>query len=432
MAQRAFLVGLGPVGLASAVCLAELGCHVSVYDEDARRLNRLLAAGSSSSPPALIAAFIAAMHDDRIMLSKRGHSDTPIDLAFVCVGTPLKPDGRPAINRLRRAILELVSHTPGDFPLVLKSVPPPGRSLTSLQAILTKWRTPTRRLPVIINPDFLPHEHTIEDILSPGRIVIGADDTQDAYALAQLYAPLHCPTLLVSPSSAQFTKYAANAFFAAKIAFMNEIASLARRHGADVRSIAESLALDPRIGPDFIEPGLNYGEDGLPKEVCALERLVPDTLPGMLHAICRANIRQCETIIKVLQETLGTLVNKTICILGLGSQADDDENSDVNGFAIVDALYRGGARVRAYTPRSGFTQYRARLTDERLQHYDDAYQASIGADALIITNDWPEFQSLDWAGIANRLGQARIVVDGRNLLDAESLRALGLCFIPLS
>ncbi|OBS10540.1 UDP-glucose dehydrogenase family protein [Acidihalobacter prosperus] len=432
MAQHAFIVGLGHVGLATAVCLAELGCRVTAHDHDAARMDGLAEGRLESDEPALVAAFLQGVAAGQIALSRRSHPDGPIDFAFACVGTPLKPDGRPATTGLRNTLIDLAARTPGDFLLVLKSVPPPGGALSRLQAALARLRTPTRNLPVVITPEFPRRGQALRDITQPSRIVIGTDDGQAANTLAKLYAPLRSPILFVSPASAQLIKYASNAFFAAKISFINEIASLARSTGADVRSVAEGMALDPRIGADFIEPGIGYGGDCLPREVRALERLIPGHRPGMLRATLAINARQREAVISTLNEALGTLRGKEICIFGLAFKAGTGDVREAPGLAVIDALRRGGAHVRAYDPRAGAAARDARPADERLSHYDDAYQAAAGADAVVIATDWPEFRSLDWTDIAEHLSGPRVVVDGRNLLEGDALRALGLSFIPLA
>lgn len=432
MAQHAFIVGLGHVGLATAVCLAELGCRVTAHDHDAARLDALVEGRLDSNEPELIATFTRAVSEGRIALSRQSHPDTPIDFAIACVGTPLTPDGRPATTSLRNTLIQLAARTPGDFILVLKSVPPPGGALSRLQAALSRLRTPIRHLPVVINPEFPRRGQALHDITHPSRIVIGTDDAEAANVLARLYAPLRSPILFVTPASAQLIKYASNAFFAAKISFINEIASLARLTGADVRSVAEGMALDPRIGADFIEPGIGYGGDCLPREVRALERLVPGHAPGLLRATLAINARQREAVIHTLHEALGTLRGKQICIFGLAFKAGTDDVREAPGLAVIDALRRGGAQVRAYDPQAGTAARTARPADAQLRHFDDAYRAADGADAVVIATDWPEFRTLDWADIAEHLGGPRLVIDGRNLLEADTLRALGLCFIPLA
>lgn len=432
MAQHAFIVGLGHVGLATAVCLTRLGCRVTAHDHDAARLDALAAGCLESDEPELIAAFTDALADGSISLTRDAHADEAVDFVFACIGTPLRVDGRPATSDLRRTVTEFARLTPGDFTVVLKSVPPPGGAYIRLQAALNRLRTHARRLPVAVTPEFPRRGQALRDITQPDRIVIGCDDADAANALARLYAPLRSPTLLVSPASAQLIKYASNAFFATKISFVNEIALLARQTGADVRSVAEGMALDPRIGADFIEPGLGYGGDCLPREVRALDRLVPDETPGLLRATLAVNARQRQAVIRTLHDALGNLRGRQICVFGLSFKAGTGDVREAPGLAVIDALRRGGAQVRAYDPRAGSAARLARPPDAQLHHFDDAYAAAAGAEAVVIATDWPEFRALDWDGIAGTLSGARVVVDGRNLLEGERLRALGLCFIPLA
>lgn len=433
MAAHAFVIGLGRVGLATAVCLAELGCRVSAHDRDFDRLDALTAAElDHDEDPDLISAFSQALREGHISLIRNGHIDVPIDFAFICIGTPLRPDGHPAINGLRDTLLTLATHTPGNFILVLKSVPPPGQALSHLQAVLSKLRSQTRSLPIIINPDFSSNRYALHDFRTPSHIVIGADDDKAAHALAELYAPFRSPTLLVSPISAQLIQYASSALHATKFAFLHEMLNLAQLSGADVRSLAEGLALDPCLGVANLETIPGDGMASLAREVRALGQLVPSAIPGILDATLRFNERLKETTICNLLNALGTLQGKTICLVGLSQKEGTHGVLETSKLELIDTLRLHGASIHAFDPQAGWTARIARPADDQLQYFDDAYTACGGANALVINSDLPESLTFDWPQIAGQLQGERIVIGGSQWIDAGDLYELGLCFIPFA
>lgn len=432
------IAGLGHVGLATAVCMAELGHRVTGYDIDAEKCALLARGEIPFSEPGMADALTQQLESGRLRFTDdSAEAMRTSDYVFICVGTPAGEEGEADLRQVASAVSTLGQAAQRDFTLVVKSTVPPGAAYDEIARLAQTGLAPGVRVNVVVNPEFLREGTALFDSFYPERIVIGCDGsdggTRAAQAVGELYSAIHCPTLYVEVSTALMIKYASNAFLATKISFVNELATIAARVGGDIRAIAEGMGLDGRIGADFLEAGIGYGGACFSKDVQALTRLAArlDAPAPLLRAVTEVNASQRQAVVRVLHETLGPLQGKRICLLGLSFKAGTDDIRDAPSLDIIAALRDGGASVRTYDPLVTTAIERVLPSGPHVQHCRDAYHAAEGSDAVVIATNWPEFRQLDWKRIASRMSKG-LVVDGRNLLEAEAMRLLGIQYRPVT
>jgi UDPglucose 6-dehydrogenase len=280
---------------------------------------------------------------------------------------------------------------------------------------------------VVSNPEFLREGSAIQDFMHPDRVVVGSHDRKAAEKVAALYEPLEAP-ILITPNiyTAEMVKYASNAFLAARISFINEIARICERVDADAKLVAEGMGLDKRIGPSFLEAGIGYGGSCFPKDVAALAALAErfDYHPELLHAVMDINRDQRMLVIDKLRECLDELPGRVVGLLGLAFKPNTDDLREAPSIDIAKVLLAAGAHVRAYDP-AAMERMRALLPD--LEYMADAYQVASGADALVVVTEWNEFRHLDLPRLKASMRRP-VVVDGRNIYDPTIMRGLGFTY----
>jgi UDPglucose 6-dehydrogenase len=275
-------------------------------------------------------------------------------------------------------------------------------------------------------PEFLKEGSALQDFLSPDRVVVGDDGDWAGDAVVKLYSPLEAPLVRTDVASAEMIKLAANAFLATKISFINEIANVCEETGADVLEVARGMGLDQRIGTHFLKPGIGFGGSCFPKDVSALKQLAGNSGYHfqLLTAVIEVNELQKRRVMSKLQKHLGSLVGRTIALLGLAFKANTDDMREASSLVLAARLQADGARVRAYDP---IAEDQARKLMVGVQFADSALEALEGADACVLVTEWPEFGELDWREVANRM-RGRLLVDGRNFVDPEAVRAAGFAY----
>lgn len=420
--MRVSIIGTGYVGLVSGSCLAELGHHVACVDTDADKIERLRAGIMPIFEPGLEELVKRNVAAGRLTFTTRFSEAIPgAEVISIAVGTPSNDDGSVDMRYVYTAADSIAEHLTGYAVIADKSTVPVGTAeevKTKIAAIYAG------EFDVVSNPEVLREGHAVQDFLQPTRIIIGSTSSRATDVIQKLYAFINCPKIVMSPRSAELTKYAANAFLATKISFVNEIAHLAEEVGADVEEVAAGIGSDPRIGKDFLRAGLGWGGSCFPKDVRAIRHLAakyghPLPVVNAAHAMNeRAKIRIAER----LERLLGGFQNKTIGLLGLSFKNNTDDTRESAAIALAKYFLEGGASVRAYDPA-------ARLFDEMLNglfvRSPDPYAALEGADALVIATEWEEFRTLD-LDRAKRLMRGTLVVDGRNILQPETVRRAGL------
>jgi UDPglucose 6-dehydrogenase len=414
------VIGVGYVGLVTAVCFADLGYDVVCRDIDPGRVEALRAGTIPIYEPDV----------EPVLLRNRERIEFTLDLeplvqrcriVFVCVDTPQMHSGDADLSRVHAVIDDLAS-APEGLILVMKSTVPVGTG----DRLRDELHAAGRELAYVSNPEFLREGRAVSDFSHPDRIVIGAYDESHGDAVAELYTPVDAPLIRTDVASAEMIKYASNAFLAAKISFVNEIANVCEEVGADVSVVTEGMGLDTRIGPHFLRPGIGYGGSCFPKDVRALKQLAGNTGYHfqLLTSVIEVNELQKRRVIGKLQKHLGGLVGKRIALFGLAFKPNTDDMREASSLVLSARLNADGADVAAYDP---VAEEQARKLVSGITFADSPLAAAADADAVVLVTEWPEFLELDWQQVAQTM-RGDLLIDGRNALDAESIRAAGLVY----
>jgi len=449
-------VGAGYVGLVTGACLAHLGHRVTCVDRDAGRIRGLREGRLPIHEPNLGAVMRTSA--ERISFTASlAEAVGGCDVLFVAVDTPQGDDGSPDLSSIasvaREIGRELAEADRGDRgPLVVvnKSTVPVG-SGDYVSALVQEGLEERRgagpsEFRVMSNPEFLREGSAVHDTLFPDRIVLGSDSEEALETMREVYLPIieqsfpceldprpkrYVPFVTTDLASAEMIKYAANAFLATKISFINEISNLCERVGADVESVARGIGLDERIGPRFLKAGLGWGGSCFPKDVSALGSIARSYGydPRLLDATVEVNERQRELAVTRLQQDLGTLDGRRVALLGLSFKPHTDDLRDAPSLYLARSLHSLGATVSGYDPVAGEEARRVlSLSGVGLETAGDPYEALHGAHAAVVVTEWDEVRSLDYARAAAAMREPRLVVDGRNVLDPAEARAKGLSY----
>ena len=431
--MRVAMIGAGYVGLVSGACFAELGHTVTCVDKDAGKISALRSGEIPIYEPGLAELVARNVRAQRLAFTT-AVAEAVEDAAavFIAVGTPSRPaDGLADLTYVYQASREIARALRGYTVVVTKSTVPVGTG-DEIARIIADIK-PDADLSVVSNPEFLREGAALDDFMAPDRVVIGTDDERARAIMHELYRPLAekgTPIVFTARRGAELIKYAANAFLATKITFINEIADLCEQANADVQEVAHGIGLDHRIGPKFLSAGPGYGGSCFPKDLLALLKA------GLDFGV---PIRSIETIIsindqrkramarKVIAACGGSIRGRTIAVLGLTFKADTDDMRESPSVAIITALQDAGARVRAYDPQ-GMAQARSILDGVDFAH--DAYACAEGADALVVMTEWNEFRGLDLGRIKSLL-QRPILVDLRNIFRPEAMVEHGFTYLSV-
>ncbi|MHB8657285.1 MAG: UDP-glucose dehydrogenase family protein [Solirubrobacteraceae bacterium] len=414
------VIGTGYVGLVTAAGFAELGHAVWCVDVDAEKIARLRAGEIPIYEPGLEAC--VARNQQRINFSTElAPALEHARLLFVAVGTPPTYSGDADLSAVRAVVDAMPASD--HHALVMKSTVPVGTG-AAIRRTLTERRK--AEFAYVSCPEFLKEGSALEDFLAPDRVVVGDDDDWAGDAVVELYAPLKSPLVRTDVASAEMIKLAANAFLATKISFINEIANVCEETGADVLEVARGMGLDHRIGTHFLRPGIGFGGSCFPKDVSALKQLAGNSGYHfqLLTAVIEVNELQKRRVIGKLHKYLGTLVGKTVALLGLAFKANTDDMREASSLVLAARLQADGAQVRAYDPVAA---KEARKLMIGVEFAGSALEAVDGADALIIVTEWPEFSELDLSALAERM-VGRVLIDGRNFIAPEAARAAGFVY----
>jgi UDPglucose 6-dehydrogenase len=431
--MRVTMIGSGYVGLVSGACFADFGHVVACVDKDAAKIQGLRQGEIPIYEPGLEQLVTENSRAGRLSFTTDvAQAVAGADAVFLAVGTPSRRgDGHADLSFIFQAAREVAAALTGSTVVVTKSTVPVGTG-DHVERIMRELR-PELDISVVSNPEFLREGAAISDFKRPDRIVIGSEDARATEAMRELYRPLYLnqsPILVTSRRTAELTKYAANAFLATKITFINEIADLCEKVGADVQDVARGMGLDNRIGPKFLHAGPGYGGSCFPKDTLALQKTAQDY---------EAPLRIVETVVqvndsrkramgrRVVAAMGGTGWGKTAALLGLTFKPNTDDMRDAPSLAIVAALRDAGARVRVFDPQ-GMQSARAVLED--VDYADDPYDCARGADALVIVTEWDEFRALDLARLKRELKDP-LLIDLRNIYRPEDLRRHGFRYLSV-
>jgi len=429
--MRVAMIGSGYVGLVSGACFADFGHDVVCVDVNAARIEELKAGRIPIYEPgldALVAGNVAARRLS--FTTDLRNAVAGAEAVFIAVGTPSRRgDGHADLSHVSAAAREIAAALSGYTVVVTKSTVPVGTG-DMVERTIREAR-PEAEFSVVSNPEFLREGAAIEDFKRPDRVVVGADDERARTVMAELYRPLSlnaAPILFTDRRTAELTKYAANAFLATKITFINEIADLCEKVGADVQLVARGIGMDKRIGSKFLHAGPGYGGSCFPKDTLALIRSAQDhgvSLRVVESVVAVNDARKTAMARKVMKACGGSVQGRTIAVLGLTFKPNTDDMRDAPAITIIDALQRAGARIRAHDP-VGMEAAKSVLQD--VTYAEDAYDCAEGADAVVLVTEWNAYRALDLARLKQRM-RAPVVVDLRNVYRVEEMARHGFDYI---
>jgi UDPglucose 6-dehydrogenase len=422
------VVGAGYVGLVVGACLAETGNDVTCADVDAGKIAMLGRGQIPIYEPGLEDLVRRNTEQRRLTFT----TDVPAaiataDVIFVAVGTPPDEDGSADLRHVLDVADAIGRHMTREIVVVTKSTVPVGTAAKVRSAV---ERNATHAFHVCSNPEFLKEGAAIDDFMKPDRVVLGAESDYARSVMAELYAPFvrtGRPIIFMDIASAEMTKYAANAMLATRISFMNEIANLCERVGADVDFVRRGIGSDSRIGTSFLFPGPGYGGSCFPKDVKALVHTASEygSPLSVLDAVEEANRRQKRRLFEKLSELLGDVKGTHIAIWGLAFKPNTDDMREAPSLDLIEALLSAGATATVHDP-AAMTEAKRRLGDA-VGYAPTSYDALRGADALVVVTDWNEYRHPDFARIKSSLRRP-VLIDGRNLYDAAKMRSLGFTY----
>jgi len=420
------VIGTGYVGLVTGACFAEFGVDITCVDVDAEKIARLNEGVMPIYEPGLEQMVTKNTQSGRL------HFTTDIKQAveqalviFLAVGTPPSADGSPDLSFVEAAARAVASHMNGYKVVVTKSTVPIGTG-EYLRKLIREHQSVRANFGVVSNPEFLREGAAINDFMRPDRVVIGSADEEAIAIMKDLYRPLYlieAPFVITSLEAAELTKYAANAFLATKISFINEIANLCESIGCDVHDVARAIGMDRRIGSKFLHPGPGFGGSCFPKDTQALASVARQFGHESLivDAVIEVNRRQRNAMLPKIEKLVGSLKGKTIAVLGLAFKPETDDMREAPAVEIIRGLLREGAQIRAYDPVA-MTEA-AKLLPE-VSYAEDEYTAVENADALIFVTEWNQFRALDMKRVRDLMRSPKIA-DLRNIYDPENMRELG-------
>jgi UDPglucose 6-dehydrogenase len=428
------MIGTGYVGLVSGAGLADFGMNVICVDKDAERIDRLNKGEIPFYEPGLEELRARNVKNGRICFTTHLKSAVERSLViFIAVGTPDDGRGQPDLSQVEEVALALADSIDDYKVIVVKSTVPVGTS-RRIKEMISAHLDKGLKVDVVSNPEFLREGSAIEDFMRPNRVVFGSDSRKALAIVRDIYRALYLietPFVVTNLETAELIKYASNSFLAAKISFINEVANICEKVGADVHQVAKAMGLDQRIGPKFLHPGPGYGGSCFPKDTLAfahLGRAVGSPM-SIVEAVIAVNREQRLKMISKIEESLGSLKGKVIGMLGLTFKPNTSDVRESPAIDIVEILFEKGARIKAYDP-AGMDEFKKVVGDERLSYCSDAYEVAKGADALVFLTEWNEFRNLDLQRIKSLLLKP-MIIDLRNIYEPETMAELGFTYIGI-
>jgi UDPglucose 6-dehydrogenase len=421
--MRVTMIGAGYVGLVSGACFADFGHHVTCIDKDAQKVAALNRGEIPIFEPGLADLVEANVRQERLRFAVDTGSVATAEAVFIAVGTPSRRgDGHADLTFVYDAVREIAPLLSAAAVVITKSTVPVGTG-DEIERILRDKRTDAD-IQVVSNPEFLREGAAIQDFKHPDRIVVGTDDMRARAVVAELYRPLYLnasPIFYVNRRTAELIKYAANAFLATKITFINEVADLCEHVGADVNEVARGMGLDNRIGGKFLHAGPGFGGSCFPKDTTALLKTAQDhgVALRIVEAVASVNDQRKRAMArKVVTALDGSVRGKTVAVLGLTFKPNTDDTRDSPAIPLITALQDLGATVRAYDP-AGMEQAKPQLPG--VHYCDGAYAAAEGAHAIVIATEWEQFRALDLNRLKTVMAQP-VIVDLRNIYRADEMK----------
>jgi UDPglucose 6-dehydrogenase len=414
------VAGTGYVGLVTGVCLAELGHHVTCIDIQSQKIKMLQSGLSPIYEPGLEPLLIKNQSNNQLNLTTNPQiAYTQAEIIFITVGTPEKEDGTADLHYIENVCLSIAEHIENDVIICTKSTVPVGTN-EKIKQIINGNKLPYIHIDVISNPEFLREGSAIFDFYHGDRIVIGADNPEAVKVMEQLYLPLGIPLIKTDIKSAEMIKYASNAFLATKISFINEIAALCEKVGANIDEVSYGIGQDKRIGPHFLQAGIGYGGSCFPKDTKALAKLAGNVQHSfeLLNAVIEVNNRQQSLPVLKAKERFGSLLGKKVTVLGLSFKPKTDDIREAASLQIINGLLNERAIVTAYDPIA-ITNAK-KVFGNRLTYTDDIRDALMDSELAIIATEWDQIKSFPLHLYELYMKEA-VIIDGRNCLPLHEM-----------
>ena len=424
------IIGTGYVGLVTGACFAEFGVFVTCIDKDKDKIKSLKKGKIPFYEPGLDELVKRNVQQGRLTFTTKTDKAVKSSLVlFIAVGTPRRGDGAADMRYVEAVAKEIAANMDDYKVIVTKSTVPVGTG-KKIEAIIAKTLKEKFDFDMVSNPEFLREGSAIEDFMRPNRVVIGANNPHAIAIMKDLYKPLYLietPFVITNIETAELIKYASNAFLATKISFINEVANLCEKIGADVHMVAKGMGLDKRIGPKFLHPGPGYGGSCLPKDTNALLKMSEENHEklSIVDAVVKVNERQKKRVIEKMHDAMGSVRGKTIAVLGLSFKPNTDDIRESPAIDIIGRLISDEANVKAYDPQA---MNNMKKVFGGIEYCDSAEKAIEGADAVVVLTDWDEFKYIKLDVFADKM-KGNVLVDGRNMYDVAALSKRGMtCF----
>jgi UDPglucose 6-dehydrogenase len=424
------VIGTGYVGLVTGACFAEFGVDVTCVDVDEDKIDHLLKGLMPIYEPGLEQLVLKNTQAGRLRFTTDVRQAVEQALViFLAVGTPPQQDGSPDLSFVEQAATSVAEYMNGYKVVVTKSTVPIGTG-ERIRKLISERKKTRANFGVVSNPEFLREGAAINDFMRPDRVVIGSADEEAVAIMKDLYRPLYlieAPFVITSLEAAELTKYAANAFLATKVSFINEIANLCDKIGCDVHDVSRAIGMDKRIGSKFLHPGPGFGGSCFPKDTRALASVAKqfDCDSLIVDAVIEVNQRQGREMLTKIRKLVGPLEGKTIAVLGLAFKPETDDMREAPAIGIIRSLLADGASVRAYDP---VAKHEAMKVLPEIAYSDDEYAAVKGADALVFVTEWNQFRALDLLRIRDLMTTPK-VADLRNIYEPEDMREMGFEYV---
>lgn len=425
------VIGTGYVGLVTGTCFADFGVSVSCVDKDAGKIDMLKRGEIPIYEPGLKELVDKNINEKRLTFTTDLSESIKKSLViFIAVGTPPKEDGSADLSYIEEVARTIAKNLNGYKVIVTKSTVPVGTGKL-IEGIISKEQGGDHKFDVVSNPEFLREGSAVEDFMRPNRVVLGARSEQAIAIMKDLYSPLYIfetPFVITNVETSELIKYASNAFLATKISFINEVANICEKVGADVHMVAKGMGLDNRIGSKFLHAGPGYGGSCFPKDTMAITKIarMNDYVFKIVEAVVEVNQDQRERMLDKIKGLVGPLKGLQLGLLGLAFKPNTDDIRESPAIDIANMLMKEGARVKAYDP-AGMENARKTMTGP-VEFCLDSYDVAEGSDALVILTEWNQFRKLDLTRIKFLLKSPRII-DLRNIYDPESVRRMGFEYV---
>ncbi len=424
------VVGTGYVGLVTGACFAEFGVNVVCVDKDEKKISDLQNGIIPIYEPGLEEMVKKNLKEKRLhFVTDIGKAVRKALVILVAVGTPSKKDGSADLSYIDEVAESIAENMDGYKVIVTKSTVPVGTG-ERIKKVISKKQREKVDFDVVSNPEFLREGSAIEDFMRPNRVVIGAESAHAVAIMKDLYTPLYLietPFVITNIATAEMIKYASNAFLATKVSFINEIANLCEKVGADVHMVAKGMGLDQRIGPKFLHPGPGFGGSCFPKDTLAITKIAKEHGYNLeiVEAVINVNNRQRELMVTKIKKTLGVIKGKTLGILGLSFKPNTDDIRESPAIEITKALQKEGAILKVYDPAA---MNAARGVLKEVVYCNKPYEAAEGADAIILLTEWNQLRNLELDKI-KKLMKKPVFIDLRNVYNSAKMKEMGFIYV---